>query len=88
MSITLKCTSITPHGDGTQTVSLSQAAAVTPRIMPPNMSQPGAQSGARIVGSGVPVKAPTGPIAVLLTNWPNQDTFSVGREYQVSVSPV
>lgn len=88
MTLTLRCTHVTPHADGTQSVSLQEQRAAfppTPRIM-----EAGGAAGNNLrIGPGpIPLPAPRAPVQVLLTNISNERPFQIGQDFRVDIQPV
>jgi hypothetical protein len=88
MQLRLRCSSVIPHADNTQSVTLAEARAVlppTPRIM-----EAAAPEGSPRLGFPKPLPLPSSknPVQIMLTNVPNNSNFAVGREYAVDISPL
>lgn len=86
MQLTLRVTSVIPHANNTQTVTLQEP----PReLLPVRMGENTAAGGSLRVGPApvrIPPPAPRGPVAVMLTNISTDEKFEQGKEYTISIS--
>jgi hypothetical protein len=85
MKLTLKCTHITPHADGTQTVSLTRIPGDYPEPQRPAPGRPAKAQTNVIVEPGFPIPSGGTPTSILITNWRNGQPFTLNALYSVDI---